>query len=166
MIHNNSAKILSKSFFNRFSTQTRKHDQKENWTQWNWNQNWLDFFQKSSTFELRRKKYGLKSLMMEIFLLKLTQFEEKTGSISKFFISLGYLIINFHFWNMKWIKFFVTFTFCWSKVDFAFFYKETALSLKRNYKSNREKSKLSLNKLKKKNQTKNLYKSFHYVYYS
>ena len=35
---------------------------------------------------------------MEFFLLKLAQFE-KTGSIGKIFISLRYLIINFHFLN-------------------------------------------------------------------
>ena len=35
----------------------------------------------------------LEQLMMDTFLLKLTQFE-KTGSISKTFISLGYLINN------------------------------------------------------------------------
>ena len=36
--------------------------------------------------------------MMDTFMLKLTQFE-KTGSIGKTFISLGNLIINFHFRN-------------------------------------------------------------------
>ena len=47
--------------------------------------------------------------MMDTFLLKLTQFE-KTKSISKAFISLGNLIINFHFLNLNSITFFVTFT--------------------------------------------------------
>ena len=35
---------------------------------------------------------------MDTFLFKKTQFE-KTGSIGKTFISVGYLIINFHFRN-------------------------------------------------------------------
>ena len=42
-------------------------------------------------------------------MLKLTQFE-KTGSIGKTFVSLGNLIINFHFRNRKSITFFGTFT--------------------------------------------------------
>ena len=42
-------------------------------------------------------------------MLKLTHFE-KTVSIGKNFISLGNLIINFHFRNKKSITFFVTFT--------------------------------------------------------
>ena len=38
----------------------------------------------------------VEQFMMDTFLLKLTQFE-KIGSIGKTFISLGYLISNFHF---------------------------------------------------------------------
>ena len=49
----------------------------------------------------------VEQFMMDTFLLKLTQFE-KTGLIGKTFISLGYLIINFHFQNWKSITFFVT----------------------------------------------------------
>ena len=52
----------------------------------------------------------VEKLMMDTFLLKLTQFE-KTGSIRTTFISLGNLIIYFHFRNQKSITFFVTFTF-------------------------------------------------------
>ena len=51
----------------------------------------------------------VEQFMMDTFLLKITQFE-KTGSIVKTFISLGNLIINFHFRNKKSITFFVTFT--------------------------------------------------------
>ena len=40
----------------------------------------------------------VEQFMMNTFLLKLTQFE-KTGSIGETFISLGNLIINFHFRN-------------------------------------------------------------------
>ena len=40
----------------------------------------------------------LEQFIMNTFLLKLTQFE-KTLSIGKTFISLGYLILNFHFRN-------------------------------------------------------------------
>ena len=43
---------------------------------------------------------AVEQLMMDTFLLKLTQFE-KTGSIGKTFISLGYMIINFHFQTWK-----------------------------------------------------------------
>ena len=53
----------------------------------------------------------VEQFMMDIFLLKLTQFE-KTGSIGKTIISLGNLIIIFHFQNKKSVKFFVTFTIC------------------------------------------------------
>ena len=42
-------------------------------------------------------------------MLKLTHFE-KTVSIGKTFISLGNLIVNFHFRNKKSITFFETFT--------------------------------------------------------
>ena len=51
----------------------------------------------------------VEQFMMVTFLLKLTQFE-KTRSICRTFISLGILIINFHFRNKKSITFFVTFT--------------------------------------------------------
>ena len=40
----------------------------------------------------------VEQFMMDIFMLKLTQFE-KTGSIGKTFISLGNLIINVHIRN-------------------------------------------------------------------
>ena len=40
----------------------------------------------------------VEQFMMDTFMLTLTQFE-KTGSIGETFISLGYLIINFHFRN-------------------------------------------------------------------
>ena len=43
-------------------------------------------------------KLFVKQFMMDTFMLKLTQFE-KTGSIGKTFISLGNLIIKFHFQN-------------------------------------------------------------------
>ena len=63
------------------------------------------FFQKSSTFEFRRKKYMTLKLFefeekffMDFFLLKLTQFE-KTRSTGKTFISLGNLVIKIHFQN-------------------------------------------------------------------
>ena len=68
------------------------------------------FFQERSTFELRRKKLCRTVYDEHFSLLKLTQFE-KTGSIPKSFISLGNLIINFHFRNQKSITFDVTFTF-------------------------------------------------------
>ena len=40
----------------------------------------------------------VEQFMMDIFLLKLTQFE-KVGSIDETVISLGNLIVNFHFQN-------------------------------------------------------------------
>ena len=40
----------------------------------------------------------VEQFMMDTFLLKITQFEN-TGSIGKTYISLGNLIINFHFPN-------------------------------------------------------------------
>ena len=60
------------------------------------------------------------------FLLRLTGFE-KTGSIGKTFISLGNLIINFHFRNLKTI----TFLLFDSGVCLPF-KNENALTLKRN----------------------------------
>ena len=42
----------------------------------------------------------LEPFLIDTFLLKVTQFE-KTGSISKLFISLGDLIIKFHFSNLE-----------------------------------------------------------------
>ena len=63
------------------------------------------FFQKSSTFESRRKKQMalklfefVEKFMMNTSMIKLTQFE-KTGSMGKTFISLENLTINFHFRN-------------------------------------------------------------------
>ena len=65
----------------------------------------LFFFQKPSTFEFRREKQMalklfefVEQFIMNTFSLKLTRFE-KTLLIGKIFISLGYLIINFHFRN-------------------------------------------------------------------
>ena len=56
------------------------------------------------------KLFGfVEKFMMDTFLFNLTQFE-KTGSIGKTSISLGNLIINFHFRNSKSITFFETFT--------------------------------------------------------
>ena len=83
--------------------------------------------------------------MADTFLLKLTQFET-TGSIRKTFISLGNLIINFHFRNQKSITFFVTFTLLLLDSGICLtFNNENAESLK-NHKSNRENSNLSVNK--------------------
>ena len=65
----------------------------------------------------------VEKLMMAIFWLNFTQFE-KTGSIGKTFISLGYLINIFHFRNYKSITLFMTFTFCCSIVDVAFILTE------------------------------------------
>ena len=56
---------------------------------------------------------------MDTFLIKLTQFE-KTGSIGKFFIPLGYLKTKFHFLNKKSLRFFVTFTLSLFDKEFAF----------------------------------------------
>ena len=72
------------------------------------------FLANISTFEFR-KKIPLElfemeeQLMMRTFSINLTQFE-KTGSISKIFISLKNLKIKFHFQNQKRITFLVTFT--------------------------------------------------------
>ena len=88
----------------------------------------------------------VEQFMMDNFVIKSNQFE-KTGSIGKTFISLGYLIINFHFRNKRSITFFVTFTFLMFDSGFCLrFNNVNALNLKRNHKSNREKSKLSVNK--------------------
>ena len=85
-------------------------------------------------------------IMDTFFKLKLTQFD-KTGSIHKTFISLGNLISNFHFRNQKSITFFVTFTLLLFDSGFCPpFNNGNALNLKINHKSNREKSKLSVNK--------------------
>ena len=80
--------------------------------------------------------------------LKLTKFE-KTGSIRKTFISLGNLIINFHFRNQRAMKFFVTFTLLlFDSGAYLLFNNGHALNLKINHKSNREKSKLSVTNFK------------------
>ena len=69
------------------------------------------FFQKSPTFDFRRKKMALKlfesveKFMMNTFLLKLTQFEQ-TGSTDKNFISLGNLIFHFHFRTIRDLYYF------------------------------------------------------------
>ena len=84
--------------------------------------------------------------MTDTFLFKVT-LSEKTGSIGKTFISLGNLIINFHFRNQKSITIFVTFTILViDKGVFLPFNNGNALDLKRNHESNREKSELSVNK--------------------
>ena len=67
------------------------------------------FFRTICTFVALKLFKFVKQFMMDTFLLKLTQFE-KTGSIRKTFISLGNLIINFHFRNQKQITLFVPFT--------------------------------------------------------
>ena len=88
----------------------------------------------------------VEQFMMDVFLLKLTQYE-KTGSIGRTYISLGYLIIYFHFRNQKSITFIVTFTFLLFDSGFCLpLNNGNALNLKRNHKSNREKSKFSVNK--------------------
>ena len=108
----------------------------------------LFFFQKHSNFEFGGKIDELKALefveqfMMNTFMLKLTQFE-KTGSIGKTSISLGNLIINFHFRNQNSITFFVTFTLLLfdSRVC-----QWKCTQLEKNHISNSEKLKLSENK--------------------
>ena len=86
--------------------------------------------------------------------LKLFQFVEnnlieKTGSIRKNFISVGYLIILFHFRNQKSITFFVTFTLLLFDSGVYFpFSNGNALNLKMNHKSNREKPNWALTNLK------------------
>ena len=68
------------------------------------------FSHEPSIIDFRRKQMALKlfefvkQFRMATFLLKLTQFE-KTGSSRKTIISLGNLIINFHFRNQKSITF-------------------------------------------------------------
>ena len=89
----------------------------------------------------------VEQFMMNTLLLKLTQFE-KTGSVHRIFISLGNLIINFHFRNQKSITFFQTFTLLLFESGVCFpFNKRNALNLTRNHKSNRENSKLSTKNL-------------------
>ena len=88
----------------------------------------------------------VKQFMMDTFLLKMTQLE-KNELIRKTFISLGYLITNFHFRNQKSITFFVTSTIL--LIDRGIcpsFNNGNALKLKINHKSNRDKSKLSVSK--------------------
>ena len=102
--------------------------------------------------------------MKDTFLLKLTQFE-KTGSIRKTFISLGYLIINFHFRSRSPVSFTI-FLFD-SGVCLPFQqWKCTELKKKsqvkpRKIKIEREQIKTFLKKTK--NQ-QDLYKSLHYVH--
>ena len=108
----------------------------------------------------------VQQFMMDTVLIKLTKFQ-KTGSIGKTFISLGNLIINFHFRNSKSINFFVTVTFLLFDGGFCLpVNNRNALNLNRNHKSNREKSKLSVNKFsrKKKKNQQDLYKSTHCVH--
>ena len=61
----------------------------------------------------------VEKFMMDTSLLKLTQFE-KTGSIAKSYISLGNLMINFHFQNKVDHIFRDPLQFCCSIVEFAF----------------------------------------------
>ena len=85
--------------------------------------------------------------MMDTLMLKLTQFE-KTGPTGITFISLGSQIINFHFQNQKSITFFVTFTLLLFDSGVCLpFNNGNGLNFKRNHKSNREISKLSVNKI-------------------
>ena len=78
------------------------------------------------------------------FPIKLNQFE-KIGAIGKTFISQVNLIIKFHFRNFKSITFFVTFASLLLDSGTCLpFKKENEVNLKRNQKSNREKSKLSV----------------------
>ena len=114
----------------------------------------------------------LEQFIMKSFLIKLTQFE-KTGSICKILISLGNLIIKFLSPNQKSITFFVNFTFLlFDSGVCLFFEKKSAFLLKRNQKSNQEKLKLSVNKLRlfpEKKTNKNhhsLHKKTRYVHYS
>ena len=81
----------------------------------------------------------VEQFMMDTFLLKLPQFE-KTGSIRKIFISLGNLLINFHFQNWKLIAFFVTFALLLFDSGVCLpFRNGDGLNLKRNHKSNHKK---------------------------
>ena len=83
--------------------------------------------------------------MAGAFLIKLTEFE-KTGSIDKIFISLGNLIIKFRFQNKNLIIFIVTFTFLLFVKGVSLPFNEgNELNLKRNQKSNRNKSRLKQN---------------------
>ena len=85
--------------------------------------------------------------MMDTFMLKPTQFK-KTGSICTTFISLGNLIIKFHFQNQKSITFFVTFTlFLFDRGACIPFNNGNALNLKKKSKVKpQKKSKLIVNK--------------------
>ena len=76
--------------------------------------------------------------MIETFLIKLTQFDE-TGPKGIILISLGYLIIKFHFRKKKSITFFVTFTlFLFDSGVCLSVRKGNELNLKINQKSNRK----------------------------
>ena len=78
--------------------------------------------------------------------MKGTQFE-KTGSKRRDSIALGNLIIKDHIRNLKSIAFFVSFTLLLLDNGVCLpFNNGNALDLERNPKSNREKSKLSVNK--------------------
>ena len=88
----------------------------------------------------------VENFMMDIFFVKIDPFE-KTGSIGKTLISLRNLKNNFHLRNLKSITFFVIFTtLLFDSGPCLPFNNKNALNLKRNHKSNREKSKLSVNK--------------------
>ena len=89
----------------------------------------------------------MEQLMMDTFLLEITQFE-KAGSNSKTLNSLGNLIINFHFRNYKSNTFFVAFKFLlFNSEVYLPFNNGNALNLKRNHNSNREKIKIELGQI-------------------
>ena len=78
--------------------------------------------------------------MIDTFLMKLTLFQ-KAELIGKTFIALDISTIKFHFQNKKPIRFFATFTLLlFDRVVCLPFNKRNELNLKRNQKSNHEKS--------------------------
>ena len=83
--------------------------------------------------------------MIGAYKIKLTQFK-KTGSIDQIFISLGNLI-KCHFRNYKSITFFVNFTFLLLNSGVCVpFNRGNEVNLKKNQKSNREKTNTRVNK--------------------
>ena len=114
----------------------------------------LMFLSSAFNFWISKKKIdGLKALRIcrtiydGHFFVKINPIWE-TGSMRKTFISMGNLITSFRFRNRKSITFFVTFTLLLFDRVCLSFNNENALNLKRNHKTNREKSKLSVNKFK------------------
>ena len=111
------------------------------------------FFRKPSTCKFERQDMPLKlfefhgQFMIDHYVIKLTQFE-KTGSIDKFLLQLGNLIIKFHCRNKKLITFLVAFKFQLFDSGVCLpFSKENKVHLK-NQKSNCKKSNLSVNTLR------------------